>query len=44
LRWARRRGLVSGTTYVEAATASDTVIVMEPLETRDEPPNGTRPQ
>ena len=41
-RWARARGLISETTHFEAGTASDTMIVMEPLETRDEPTNGTR--
>jgi UPF0716 family protein affecting phage T7 exclusion len=42
-RWARRRGLINQTTRFETGTASDTVIVMEPLETSDEPTDGTRP-
>jgi UPF0716 family protein affecting phage T7 exclusion len=39
-RWARRRGLISETTLAEPGAASNTVIVMEPLESHDQPTNG----
>jgi UPF0716 family protein affecting phage T7 exclusion len=39
-RWARRRGLINETTLSEPGAASNTVIVMEPLESHDQPTNG----